>query len=34
MSLCYTVGYKWVAVMDGIKFGFSDIISLDMKNDS
>jgi len=26
MSLCYTVGYKWVTVMDGVKFEFNDII--------
>jgi len=27
MSLCctYTVGYKWVSVMDGIKFEFNDL---------
>jgi len=29
MSLCCTVGYKWVtAVLDGVKFEFNDIISL------
>jgi len=27
MSLCCTVGYKWVTVIDGIKFEFNDIIS-------
>jgi len=33
--LCCTIGYnKWVTVMDGVKFGFNDIISLYMKNDS
>ena len=25
MSLCCTVGYKWVTVMDGVKFEFNDI---------
>jgi len=25
MSLCCTVGYKWVPVMDGVKFEFNDI---------
>jgi len=34
MSLCCTVVYKWVTVMDGIQFEFNDIISLYMKNDS
>jgi len=34
MSLCCTVGYKWVAVMDGVEFEFNDIISLHTKNDS
>jgi len=34
MSLCYTVGYKWFAVMDGVKFEFNDIISIYKKNDS
>jgi len=34
MSLCCTVGYKWVTVMDDIKFEFIDIISLYTKNDS
>jgi len=34
MSLCCTVGYKWVTVMDGIKFESNDIISLYTKNDS
>ena len=34
MSLCCTVVYKWVTVMDGIKFEFNDIISLYTKNDS
>jgi len=24
MSLCCTVGYKWVTVMDGVKFEFND----------
>ena len=33
MSLCCTVGYKWVTVMDGVKFEFNDIISLYKKND-
>jgi len=28
MSLCCTVGYKWITVMDGVKFEFNDIISL------
>jgi len=27
MSLCCTEGYKWVTVMDGVKFEFNDIIS-------
>jgi len=26
MSLCYTVIYKWVTVMVGIKFEFNDIV--------
>jgi len=26
MSLCYTVCYKKVTVMDGVKFEFNDII--------
>jgi len=34
MSLCCTVGCKWVTVMDGVKFEFNDIISLYKKNDS
>ena len=34
MSLCCIEGYKWVTVMDGIKFEFNDIISLYTKNDS
>ena len=34
MTLCCTEGYKWVTVMDGIKFEFNDIISLYTKNDS
>jgi len=34
MSLCCTVGYKWVTVMDGVKFEFNNIISLYKKNDS
>jgi len=34
MSLCCTVGYKWVTVMDGIKFEFSYVKSFYMKNDS
>ena len=33
MSLCCTVGYKWVTVMDGVQFEFNDIISLYKKND-
>ena len=33
MSLCCTVIYKWVTVMDGIKYEFNDIISLNTKND-
>jgi len=33
MSLCCTVGYKWVTVMAGIKFEFNDI-SLYIKNNS
>jgi len=28
MSLCCTVGYKWVTVIDGVKFEFNDIITL------
>jgi len=28
MSLCCTVDYKWVTVMDGIKYEFNDIILL------
>jgi len=28
MSLCYSVGYKWVTVINGIKFEINDIISL------
>jgi len=27
MSLCYTVDYKWVTVVDVIKLEFNDIIS-------
>jgi len=34
MFLCFTVGYKWVIVMDGVKFEFNDIISLYTNNDS
>lgn len=34
MSLCGTVGYKWVTVSDGIKFEFNGIISLYTKSDS
>jgi len=34
MSLYFTVGYKWVTVMDGVTFEFNDIISLYKKNDS
>jgi len=34
MSLCCTVGDKWVTVKDGVKFEFNDIISLYKKNDS
>jgi len=34
MSLCCTEGYKWVTVMDGVRFEFNDIISLYTKNDS
>jgi len=34
MSLCCTIGYKWVTVMDGVKFEFNDIISLYKKIDS
>ena len=26
MSLCCTVGYKWVTVMDGVKFEFNDTV--------
>jgi len=33
MALCCTVGYKWVTVMDGIKFESNDIISLYTKKD-
>jgi len=33
MSLCCTVGYKWVTLMDGIEFEFNDIISLYKKNE-
>ena len=29
MSLCCTVGYKWVTVMDGVKFEFKDIIIIE-----
>jgi len=36
MSLCCAVevDYKWVNVMDGIKFDFTNIISLYTKSDS
>jgi len=34
MSLCCTVRYKWVTVMDGVKFEFNDTKSLYAKNDS
>jgi len=34
MSLCCTVGDKWVIVMDGVEFEFNDIIPLYKKNDS
>ena len=34
VTLCCTVGYKWVTVMDCVKFEFNDIISLYTKNDS
>jgi len=34
MSLCCTIGYKWVTVIEGVKFEFNDIISLYKKNDS
>jgi len=34
MSLCCTVAYEWITVMDVIKFEFNDIITLYMKNDS
>jgi len=33
VSFYWTVGYKYVAVMDGVKFKFNDIKSLYMKND-
>jgi len=26
VSLCCTVGYKWVTVLDGVKFEYNDII--------
>jgi len=34
VSLCCTVGYKWVTVIDSVKLEFNDIISLYKKNDS
>jgi len=35
VSLCCTVGYKWVTVVDGVTFEFNDmIIPLYEKNDS
>jgi len=33
-SLRCTVGYKWVTLMDGVKFEINDIKSLYTKNDS
>jgi len=34
MLFCYTVGYKWRTLMDGIKFEFNVIISSYTKKDS
>jgi len=34
VGLLYSVGYKWVNVMDCDKFEFNDIIALNKKNDS
>jgi len=34
VALCCTVGYKWVTVMDGVKFEFNHIIPFYKKNDS
>lgn len=34
MSLCSTVGYNWVTVMDGVQFEFKYIKPLNTKNDS
>jgi len=34
VSLCCTVGYKGVTVMDDVKFEFNDKISLYAENDS
>jgi len=34
MFLCYTLDYKWVTVMDGVKFEINYIMSLYKKNDS
>jgi len=33
ISLCCTVGYKWVTVMDGNEFEFNDMTLLYTKND-
>jgi len=32
MSLCCTVGYKWITAMDGIKFEFNGIISYEKQS--
>jgi len=34
VSLCRTVGYRWVTTIDGVKFAFNDLISLFTKDDS
>jgi len=34
VSLCYTDVYKWVTVMNGVKFEFNEMISSYKKNDS
>jgi len=32
-SLCSRIGYKWVTVMDSVKFEFNDVITMYKKND-
>jgi len=34
VTLCCTIGYKWVIVMDGVKSEFNGLKSMYTKNDS